>query len=375
MDITYLRSSSFGSWEFCQHKFFISSNLGIDEPSNKKADMGTVCHKVLEILACLKKAQQEKNIYGQTPDTPIIYKDDIVGEITIPDDMLVEYKLDDIDVQTVNDTRGNTNTYKPEHQLKKGHKRYGVELVNSLIPPVFDYYKSKSPHKWYPQDYKDCVNWVWMALDFNNGQFDPRRQNIVQPECRFDITIDKPWASYDINGVKGQLSFKGTIDLIIDNGYGYEIIDYKTGQRKNWAKGYVKDYKHFENDPQLTLYYYAARKLFPEIESIGLTIFWIRDGGPFSLCFDDEYITRAEKLLARQFNEIKRCSKPRLCDPTQKSFKCEKLCHFYKTSFKEGEENICRTIEKSIKEVGLEKTVELYTKIGHSISRYKPPGE
>lgn len=371
MIISYLRSSSFGAWEFCQHKYYLNFVLGLDEPSNKASEKGTVVHKVMELLAQINQAnKQGKNI--------II--DDIVGEIEFTaESLLKEQTLNSTEVEFINSTRQNKSIYKEEHQLKLGHTRYGTKLVEQLILPCYQYYSNKSVHKWYPQDFKDCQNWTWMALDWNKGHLDPRRQNIVQAEKRFDITIDEPWAKYKyvVDGgiLEGQLAFKGTIDLIIQspNG-GYEVVDYKTGQRKNWAKGYVKEYEHFERDPQLILYYYAVRKLYPEIDNVIMNIYWIRDGGPYSLCFDDDFLVKAELLLRRQFEEIRKNIKPKMCSPKQTDFKCTKLCHFYKNSINGSEHNICKEVHESIKTIGLDKTTAKYSKVGHSVGDYKAPG-
>ena len=65
-----------------------------------------------------------------------------------------------------------------------------------------------------------------------------------------------------------------------------EVIDWKTGRRLNWATGEEKTYEKLLEDPQLLLYNYAISKLFPEYEQAIMTIYYIRDGGPFSMCFD-----------------------------------------------------------------------------------------
>lgn len=39
----------------CEQQFFIEYVLGWRGPSNQKADKGTIVHKVLEILAIIKK--------------------------------------------------------------------------------------------------------------------------------------------------------------------------------------------------------------------------------------------------------------------------------------------------------------------------------
>jgi hypothetical protein len=111
---------------------------------------------VLEILAVIKKAQQD--------GLPSII-DDIVGTIKVS-----KYDLDDI------------------------------------IKTVYDHYSSfASHHKWSAKDHKDCKDWVYKAITFNNGMFDPRNRNILCPEQHFDFTIDKPWSKYSYNTSEGKL--------------------------------------------------------------------------------------------------------------------------------------------------------------------------
>ena len=51
MIVTYIRSSSYNNYDFCQMQYFLTYVLGHRSDSNKKADMGTMVHKVMEILA------------------------------------------------------------------------------------------------------------------------------------------------------------------------------------------------------------------------------------------------------------------------------------------------------------------------------------
>ena len=55
MLVTYVRSSSYNNYSYCQMQYFITYVLGHQSDSGKKADMGTMAHKVMEILAGLKK--------------------------------------------------------------------------------------------------------------------------------------------------------------------------------------------------------------------------------------------------------------------------------------------------------------------------------
>ena len=58
MIITYLRSSSVSSYSWCQHKYWLTYNLGFKDDSNKKAEKGNVVHKALELLANKKLCLQ-----------------------------------------------------------------------------------------------------------------------------------------------------------------------------------------------------------------------------------------------------------------------------------------------------------------------------
>lgn len=171
----------------CAHQFFLEYNLGWRGPSGQKADKGTIVHKALEIAAVCKKAVQ---------DGVEVVEDDVVGSVL-------------------------TANYEPEYM------DYIIERVYNYYTELFDH------HAWSPKDYKDCKNWTWKALQLNDGMFDPRNRNVVEPELKFDFEIKEDWAKYNYdmgNGDKleGYLSLKGTIDLVTDLGDKcYEVIDWK----------------------------------------------------------------------------------------------------------------------------------------------------
>ena len=185
MIVTYIRSSSYGCHEMCAMKYFLEYNLGWKGPSNIKAEKGTVVHKVLEVLAIIKLNQQN----GVEE-----FEDEVVGKVNIFD-----YDLDDI------------------------------------IHKCTQYYKKYSQNEWKHTglDERHCKQWTYKALEYNDGEFDPRNTHIIQPEQAFDITIHKPWAMYEYelpNGekIEGFLALKGTIDQIsqVDDNT-YQILDWK----------------------------------------------------------------------------------------------------------------------------------------------------
>lgn len=328
----------------CEQQYFFEYVLGWRGPSNKKADKGTIVHKVLEILAIIKQAKQDKK---KTID------DDVVGKLSV-----AKYNLD------------------------------------TIIEKVYQFYTTQfAHHEWEKKDYKDCYNWVYKAINYANGMFDPRNRTIVCPEQRFDIEIKKPWAAYkyDINGeiMEGNLAIKGTIDLItqVDDST-YEIIDWKTGRRLDWATGTEKTQAKLEVDPQLRIYHYAIKHLYPDIENIIVTIDFINDGGPFSVCFGPNDIKATESMLRDKFEYIKKTRKPRL----NKTWMCNKLCHFGKTTFdnthitpiKEYRDNQltphnqtmtkCEQVRHDIELKGINEVVDEYTMPGYSVGNYKAPG-
>lgn len=184
MIITYFRSSSYNAHSMCEQQFFFEYVLGWRGPSGQKADKGTIVHKVLEILAMIKQGQQDKLSH--------INDDEFLGLIDIND-----YSL------------------------------------NTIIEKVYKHYSTaNSHHTWTLKDYKDCYNWVYKAIEFNGGMFDPRNRTILRPEQHFDLVIEKPWAKYEYNinnqKLDGYLGLKGTIDLItLANDNTIEVIDWK----------------------------------------------------------------------------------------------------------------------------------------------------
>jgi hypothetical protein len=328
----------------CEQQYFLEYVLGWRGPSGQKADKGTITHKVLEILAVIKKSEQDNLPHCV---------DDIIGEIDI--------------------------------------KNYNLDTI---IDDVYKYYSlANSHHKWSDKDLKDCRSWVYKAIEFNGGMFDPRNRVIISPEQRFDFIIEKSWAKYDFKTPEGNLSgylgLKGTIDLItLANKNTIEIIDWKTGRRLDWATGEEKTLEKLEKDPQLRIYHYAISKLYPEIDHIIFSIYFINDGGPFSICFDKKDLIATEDMLRRKFETIKQTKKPKL----NKCWMCTKLCHFGKTTFENTsidpiieyrDDKItqhgsymtkCEQIRHDIDLHGIDYVVQTYKAPNHSFGSYKSPG-
>jgi len=339
MIVTYIRSSSYGNYDYCEMQYFMTYVLGHRSPSGKKAQLGTMVHKVMEVLASCKKYLQDH------PDEKTM---------TIVDDALGEIEF-------------------------TKRKLFTKKFVDDLLKTSYEYYQEGCTHKYFPADFKFCKTQIDAALEFNDGQFDPRERNIVATEPTFDIPIEEDWAkfSYYINEKKvdGQLAIKGTVDLItqIDDGI-IEVVDWKTGQRKNWATGEQKTYEKLLDDPQLLLYNYAISKLYPDYDQAIMSIFFTRDGGPFSMCFDKSDQERFLDMLKKRFEEIKRNHKPKPVDPRRRDFRCQKLCHFCKNNWPGTTKNMCEYVEQQLHTIGYDQTVKDCTKENFDIGYYEAPG-
>lgn len=361
MKLERLSPSAYSKFSFCEMQYFFSYGLYYREPTKKRTEFGTVVHKVMECLAIMKKNFQETGIY--------FVEDEVVGKIECsPEDWLRPKKLSMLEVASINKIRGNPYTYKSMCRVNNGHTVLGEALVKKLIDLAYNYYKTQHHETWNNSDYDDVTNWVWMVLEYKDGIYDPRRLTIVQTEHDFLIPIEKEWAKFDTidengNPITKHLEIRGVIDLIVEEEPGtIEIIDWKSGARKDWGTGEIKDYEYLRQDLQLLTYYYAARKMYPD-KHVGITIFFIRDGGPFTFWHDEEALDIVEEKIKKRYEEITACQLPNMCDPLQKDDKCRKFCSFYKEKSPDGKlKNLCQFMHEQIKVIGMDEVITKYKK-------------
>jgi len=114
--------------------------------------------------------------------------------------------------------------------------------------------------------------------------------------------------------------------------------------------------------------------MFPEYEQAIMTIFFIKDGGPFSLCFDSKDREKFLETLKLKFQQISRNDTPKPLSYTRNHWKCTKLCHFYKNNWPGTDKNMCIHIEEHLKTHGMDKTVAECTAEGFSVGHYEAPG-
>lgn len=307
-------------------QYYCAYTLGMYNPATLAATKGNVTHKVLECLAYKKLCLQR-------------------GEAGFHEESLGYLTLDDCD-------------------------------PDNLTRLSFNWHRENFVHNnWNDKkDFRDCRAWVQIVLD--DPFYNPLLRNVIQPEQSFDFEIREPWAKYHYefdNGTvfDGYLRLKGTMDLVTEVRPGcLEIIDWKTGaSQKDFVTGKEKDFWSFHEDAQLRLYHLACHELFPNMDDITLTIYFIRVDRPNSLMLGPEDLPKTKELIRHQFEWIRRTSKPQLNPgpewsekPNKRSadFKCHRLCRFSKPSdFSEGKP-VCQFIKEKIESEGIDKVTNKY---------------
>lgn len=275
MKIDRISPSSYSSWDGCPHAFFLEQNLKYRYPPHIKADMGTVVHKALEILALIKLRDQED------PTNKMLK----IGD---------NYTLD-------------TSSY----------------TLDEITAHALTLYKEDFFDKAQISQIKKFIN---TAISSRNGQYDPRNREIVAPEKRVKLDFPESWAK-NPDGTTFYLS--AVMDLVTKNDENtYEIIDWKCKKPSDFVTGKKIDYKAAADLIQLRAYHWAATKLFGEDKNYLLSIYYLETDDVFTIPYDNDDLQKTEYLLRDRYEEIRSCEYPKL----NRSFKCTRFCPFGKNT-------------------------------------------
>jgi hypothetical protein len=92
------------------------------------------------------------------------------------------------------------------------------------------------------------------------------------------------------------------------------------------------------------------------------------------MCFDKEDHGRFLKMLKKKFEDIKANNTPKPLSQNRDSWKCTKLCHFYKNKWPNTDQNMCMYIENNLKKEGMDNTIKKCSREGFDIGFYSAPG-
>ena len=306
MFIESIRSSSYNKFDFCPHSYLLEYVLGYKFPSNRKACVGNVTHKALELLSLDKLAKQNNKKRFTEDESGLSFR---TGSIT---PMIAA--------------------------------AFGVSHYNKI----------QSDFTFGEADEQQVYDW----LTGLQPKYTPSNRRVLSVERFFELDIVEDWALLD-NGK--HLKLFGTIDLLldkIDSSCDVEYVDWKTGKRLDWATGEIKTLEKLYTDPQLRIYHYAMSRLFPQHNRYAMTVYYTADGGPFTVNLTKDDVDDSLHLIRDRFLEIKNNGRPKLIWP---DWKCSKLCPAFHP--KPGEnKGLCQKINEEIDFVGLEEVTLRYKK-------------
>lgn len=307
MNIKFLRASSINSYRGCEFQFFMEQILELPSKSGKKALLGTIVHHVLELMAKGSKVGRKFGL--------------ITDHIKLLDICWNRYVKEN-----------------PTMELKPADKKFCLKTIEKVL----------------------------------NTSYDPRNLKVLFTEKQFRIPLTADGFKYEfynlVNGSfeRGNYEIRGTIDLITEvDSDTIEIIDWKTGSRKCWNSGEVKEYDYLQSkDIQLRMYDLATHMIFPQYKNRLLTIHFINDGGPFTVSFDDEQRKETLDIIKKSFDSIKWNQLPSRIKDTRadEKWKCKSVCHFGKTLTNAGC-SVCDTIHSYMVGNGIDETLVQINKL------------
>jgi hypothetical protein len=207
------------------------------------------------------------------------------------------------------------------------HEKHPVLLDPArLLEVAWKRYTGLYPnHDYKPADKRFCAEQINAVLDTD---YHPYNLNVLSTEKQFELKIGKPFFE--------DFGIRGTIDLITAPAENtLEVIDYKTGERKDWITGEELDVEKLHADIQFRVYDLAVRKIYPQFKNYMYTMYFTRNGGPFTVTFTDEDRVHTYDILYKAQQQIRGDESPkRLKDDRgrmMESWKCRSVCQFGKT--------------------------------------------
>lgn len=350
----YISKSSLEKFGNCENSYYLSYSLGYREPPRKRTIIGSALHAVMEVISLVKIEIQNGKIEG-------VVNHEELGEI--PWDK-ISYDLPSLltneEVDKVNSSRKNKQTYKSECKLSYGAIRYGREFINSLIERSWEFCLKQDVSfwnkPWMPVDKVELFNFCWMSLE----QYPLRDKKIIAVEKQFDLPIVHESCKLE-NGE--YVKMKGFIDLIVEVAPNIlEVLDFKTGVRSNLYTGEEYTLGYFSKDIQLCMYRFAVKRLYPGVKEVITSISYIRDGGTFSCAEIDNHDEYIFEVVRSHVEELKNCKQPTVFSEDREDFRCKHICYFAKKKTFSDTKCDCEVIRDSVRENGLDYTTLMYHK-------------
>jgi hypothetical protein len=249
MKLSGLSASSYSSYDWCQWRYYLSQILGFEDIAGPSALMGTVAHKVLELLS--------KAVVVKHPKNSKIWEPSYLWEI------------------------------------------------------CFNHYYNKQPLIAEKIENPKLVKVCKGIHDLLASEYTPIRENTISAEAKFNIPLEGK--EFRIKGSDKQFTVRGRIDRVdkIDSDT-VEIIDYKSGSRVCYESKdrHKKGPLDLYEDIQPKLYHLAGKHLYPWAKNILVTFIYLVDGGPVTVPFCDNDIEITKKIVKDRLRAIEANNNP-----------------------------------------------------------------
>jgi hypothetical protein len=242
-------ASAIGLYNHCSFAYFLQYILGIESRSGKAALQGSIVHQTLEWMAKLCKR-------GKTNVDPM---------------WLLNRAWDELTPEA------------PEISIRR---------VTTRIDKETGEFKEAA-------DFKKCR--VALETIISNNFYNPYNLKLMDVEQWFALEMPgKEWRCLGKDGKPHQFTIRGLIDVVheIDEDT-IEIIDWKTGNRKNFYTQQSIDEETLMREIQPRLYHLASYFLYPKYKNILVTFYYANDGGPITIALSQEDLTMTIAALHR----------------------------------------------------------------------------
>jgi len=276
MRVVKCSASAIGRYDRCPFSYFLHYILGMESKAGKSALQGNIVHRALELMIKLR-------LRGKTHVDPM---------------RLLE-KSWDKHIRRA-----------PEIEIRK---------VTTRIDKDTGEFKEAA-------DYKKCR--VALETILADKHYNPYTCNPIAGEQWFAVEMPGPeWECYDQDGNRHQFAVRGYIDMVQElDEDTIEIVDWKTGARKDFHTQEPIDEISLTREVQPRLYHLAASLMYPEHKNIVITFYYTSDGGPITISLSQDDLVETIAMLHRFFTTI---SKDTLVCRSRK-WTC-RMCNFEKT--------------------------------------------
>lgn len=202
-------------------------------------------------------------------------------------------------------------------------------------------------------DYRKCR--IALETVLANDHYNPYNLKVLNVEKWFALEMPgKEWQCLDKDKKLHQFTVRGYIDLVheIDK-ETIEIVDWKTGKRKNFYTQKSIDEEELMREVQPRLYHLVAYLLYPKYKNILITFYWTNDKGPITIALSQDDLTMTIAALYRFFTTIKKDTLIR----RNRSWGC-KMCSFERS-------NICNRVWSDLHTLGSEYIEKRYVKLDY----------